>query len=86
MTMQIKMRAVGPPHYVLTQLILGTSMALYQIRLLGADGSIESEDAIEFPDDDAAIEHAGDHAHPHIIEIWEDERLVGRAPPLRPGL
>jgi hypothetical protein len=39
------------------------------------------ESVVDLPHDDAAIDLAGAHIHPHPIHIWQGDRFVARIPP-----
>jgi len=55
-------------------------MALYRIELLDENGSLHSELELDCVDDDDAIESAGRIDYPHVMQLYEDDRLVARFP------
>jgi hypothetical protein len=61
-------------------------MAAYRIIFHDEDGEPIAESGAEHPDDDAAIDHAGRHTHPHEMEVWQGDRFVARLPPWPRGL
>ncbi len=58
------------------------AMVPYKIKLYRENGGLHAEETLDFPDDDAVIDHTGARHHPHAIEIWQDNRLVAEVPPL----
>jgi len=56
-------------------------LAAYRIVFHDEDGQPVAESAFEHPDDQAAIDHAERHPHPHEMHIWQAGRLVARLPP-----
>jgi hypothetical protein len=56
-------------------------MAAYRIIFRDKGGEPVSESMTEHPDDDAAIDHAGGHSHPHEMHLWRGDRFVARVPP-----
>ena len=49
--------------------------------MLTSDGKIDTADNLDFPDDKAALEHAGKVMGDHAIEAWQGKRLVFRLAP-----
>jgi hypothetical protein len=56
-------------------------VALYRGYLIGPDGGIVGRCEFEREDDAAALEYARRNVMAKPIEVWEGERLVGRAEP-----
>jgi hypothetical protein len=52
----------------------------YRIILLTRNGAPLEERQLDFEHDDAAIDHLGDLAHPHEIDLWHGDRHVARRP------
>ncbi len=55
-------------------------MAAYRVVFHGDDDEPVAESTFEHPHDDAAIDAAGRHAHPHAIKVWQGGRLVAHFP------
>jgi hypothetical protein len=55
-------------------------MTLYRIELLDEKGSLHSELELDCLDEDDAIESAGRIDHPHVMLLYEADRLVARFP------
>ena len=56
-------------------------MAVYQGKLIGADGRVLRQSAFEAEDDAAAIEYARRNVMNKPIEIWRGERCFERVEP-----
>lgn len=56
-------------------------MLSYRFYMLTSDGKIDTADNLDFPDDKAALEHAGKVMGDHAIEAWQGKRLVFRLAP-----
>ncbi len=52
----------------------------YRIILLTRNGAPLEERQLHFEHDDAAIDHLGDLAHPHEMDLWHGDRHVARCP------
>jgi len=59
-------------------------MAPYRIELHDETGAVRQVHTDLSHDDDAAIDHAGRFAHPHEINVWQEQRHVARFPPVWP--
>ena len=55
-------------------------MALYRIELLDENGSLHSQVELNCENDDDAIESAGRLYYPHVMDLYEADRLVARFP------
>jgi hypothetical protein len=49
----------------------------YRIALMSPDGLIQEERIADFEHDDQAIDVTGQINHPHQIQVYQGERLVG---------
>jgi hypothetical protein len=56
-------------------------MLPYRIKLLSADGVVQEQWTIDYPNDDEAIDEAGRISHPHKIQVFQQRRLVAEFPP-----
>ena len=56
-------------------------MADYRVYLLSPAGRIMDSRLLRAPSDEAARAAARALPHPHVVEIWCGQRLVGRLPP-----
>ena len=54
-------------------------MPTYRFYVLAVDGHVrEPPHIFECPDDEAAVEKAGQLANLRVIEVWDESRLVVR--------
>jgi hypothetical protein len=54
-------------------------MAIYRFYILNSDATLKgSVTRLDFLDDSAAINHAEQMIGGHSVELWQDDRRVGR--------
>jgi hypothetical protein len=54
-------------------------MAIYRFYILNSDATLKgSATRLDFLDDSAAINHAEQMIGGHSVELWQDDRRVGR--------
>jgi hypothetical protein len=54
----------------------------YRIALMSPDGLVQEERIADFDHDDQAIDATGKISHPHQIQVYQGERLVGTFQPI----
>jgi hypothetical protein len=54
-------------------------MSIYRFYILDSEASLKgSATRLDFPDDSAAVNHAEQMIGGHSVELWQDDRRVGR--------
>ena len=56
-------------------------MPPYRIIFHDEAGEPVAESIVSHPNDDAAIDQAGSHPHPHEMHVWQGGRFVALVPP-----